>query len=318
VYRAAATPLAYTSPSPGSLTPDYKPSAETPSMKSLLRLAFAALLLALPTLPADAQDEPVVDYAPSTVNWTASYGEGVKQAREEGRPILLKFYANWCPHCEKMDEGTWQDEYIGELSQHFVPIRINGETGTVALKRYNLGNVPLTIVAEPHGVEVFRIEGQANARKIAAYLEAYLAHAEELAASFATLREDKNDPVTHFTLGRFYQGVGLTEKAGLRFQSAMKNAEGAVWLDACAAAVSALVQGGQYKKARKLVEKGLARAGDAPSPALLLAKGRVEAGLGKPSAARPWFERVVNEHAGSTEATAAERALSDLSSKTSS
>jgi Tfp pilus assembly protein PilF len=217
-----------------------------------------------------------------------------------------------------MDEGTWQDEYIGELSESFVPIRINGQTGTVALRRYNLGAVPLTIVAEPHGVEVFRIEGQANAATIAAYLQAYIAHADELATSFATLRDDKNDAASHLALGRFYQEVGLTEQAAVRFQAAMKAAEGEAWLEACAGAVTALVGEEQYKKARKLVQKGLARAEDAPPRALLLAKGLVEAGLGNASAARTWFERVSNEHAGSAEAVAAESALNESAGKTSS
>ena len=265
-----------------------------------------------------AKDSEAGTHAESTVDWTESYGKGVKQAQEEGKPILLKFYANWCPHCTKMDAGTWQDETIGKLSEFFVPIRINGETGTVALKRYNLGNVPITIVAEPHGVEVFRLEGQTNARKMAAFLETYLANAEELATCFATLREEKTDAASHLALGRFYQKVGLTEQAAARHLAAMKTAEGAVWLDACAGAVTALVAEGRSKKARKLVEEGLGRAGDAPPPALLLAKGRVEAGLGNAAAARPWFERVVNEHAGSAEARAAERALSKQSSKKSS
>ena len=120
----------------------------------------------------------------------------------------------------------------------------------------------------------------------------------------------------HFVgpFGRFYRKVGLHEKAGFRDQSAMKSAEGADWLDACAGAVEALVAEGQGKKARKLADKGLARAGDAPPPALLLARGRVEAALGKSSAAKPWFERVLNEHAGSTEAAAAAKALSEPSS----
>ena len=277
------------------------------------RLVSTALLLALFAVPLGARADEDVTYAPSTVNWTGSYGEGVQRAREEGRPILLKFYANWCPHCTKMDAGTWQDEYIGELSESFVPIRINGETGTVALKRYNLGAVPITIVAEPHGVEVFRIEGQADAQKIAAFLETYLANAQEVEASFATLREDKSDAAAHHALGRFYQRVGLNEQAAVRHQAAMKTAEGALWLDACAGAAAALVDGQQYKKARKLLEKGLDRAGAAPTPALLLAKGLVEAGLGDAAAARAWLERVVNEHAGTAEAEAAERALGELS-----
>lgn len=282
------------------------------------RLVLSPLLLILSALPAGAQAGDGVTYAESTVNWTESYGKGVTQAREEGKPILLKFYANWCPHCDKMDAGTWQDETIGELSEFFVPIRINGETGTVALKRYNLGNVPITIVAEPHGVEVLRIEGQADARKIGAYLEAYLANADELATAFATLREKKADAAAHLALGRFYQRVGLTEQAAARHLTAMNTAEGAAWLDACAGAVTALLAEGRSKKARKLVEEGLKRAGDAPPPALLLAKGRVEESLGETSAARPWFERVLVEHAGSAEAKAAERALNELPGKTSS
>lgn len=148
-----------------------------------------------------------------------------------------------------------------------MPIRINSKTGTVALQRYKLENVPLTIVAEPHGMEVFRLEGQANARKIAAFLEASLANAEEQETSFATLREAKTDAASHLALGRFYRRAGLTEQAATRHPAAMKTAEGAVWLDACAGAVTALVEDEQVKRARELLEQGLERAGEDPPPA---------------------------------------------------
>ena len=52
------------------------------------RLVLSPLLLVLLTVPVGAKGGEVVTYAESTVNWTESYGGGVKQARDEGSDLV--------------------------------------------------------------------------------------------------------------------------------------------------------------------------------------------------------------------------------------
>ena len=278
---------------------------------ALRRTIVAALLLALALAPAEAakkKPDLVDPNAKSTVAWTESYGGAVKQAEEEHRPLLFKFYASWCPHCAKMDATTWVDETVGELSKGFVAVKLNSETQAVAAKRYRIQGIPVTLIAEPGGEEVLRLEGEKSPKVIAAYLKTYQKHAATIEAAFGRLRENRKDAEGNLALGAFYLGVGLTDPAIDRYEEALDHAEGELWLRACAGAATAWLDV-DPERSQELVADGLTRAGDSPPAALLLAKAKVELEASGADAARPWFERVVNEHGDSEEARAARKAL---------
>ena len=92
----------------------------------------------------------------------------------------------------------------------------------------------------------------------------------------------------------------------------MKSSDGDTWLTACAGAGDSLVAAKDFKGAMKVLEKGMAKAGDSPSPALLLAMGKAQAGLGRTADARSSLERVISAYSGTSEAESAQKALSAL------
>lgn len=272
-------------------------------------LLLSALASGLAPRPAAAGEE--TDSA-AAIAWETAYAAAVKKAQADERPLLLKFYTGWCPHCVRMDRTTWKDDKVAKLAESFVAAKVNADVEKVPVKRYHLTGYPTVIVAEPSGEEVLRLEGYKNAEVIAAYLQAYRGKEKEIAAAHAALRQDRRDAEAHLTLGRFYRDVGLHDRAEGAFKSALKAAEGGAWLEATTGAGECLVEKGEFKAAAKLLEPALERAGAAPPAALLLAVGRARAGLGRTEDARGAWNRVIAAHDGTPEADRARSLLAAL------
>jgi thiol-disulfide isomerase/thioredoxin len=289
------------------------------SYQSLVTLAVLLLAINLSATAARASKAGATDKpkgggqaAAGGVAWGASYGEVAKQAREQRKPMLLRFYASWCPHCAHMAETTWADAQVGRQSAAFLPVQINSEVELAPAKRYDITGIPVTILAEPGGEPVFRLEGDKDAKVILALLAHYVKNQEVIERSFEALRANRSDAAALVALGGVHAAAGMNESAGDYYLKALKKAEGADWLNACAGAGAALVADQDYKRAQKLLQEGLARSGEAPSAALLLALGRADAGLRDAVSARTSLERVVKDHAGSKEAEAAAKELQAL------
>ncbi|MEM7246303.1 MAG: thioredoxin domain-containing protein [Acidobacteriota bacterium] len=277
------------------------------------RLAVVLVLGLSLALPALAKEDGKVDLnVKSTVDWGTSYAGAVKSAKADDKPLLFKFYTGWCPHCVRMDNSTWKDVKVGEISKAFTAAKVNADVEKVPVKRYSLVGYPTTIVAAPGGEEVFRLEGYKDAKTVGLYLKTYLKHADDVGAAFAKLRDDRNDADAHLALARFYRTVGKTKRAIARYEKAMKNATGDAWLEACVGSGACLAKKKEYKAASKQLKKALGQAGDSPSAELMLAMGQTEQGLGRNDAARGWYQKVVSGHAGTEEAKKAEKALGSL------
>jgi len=61
----------------------------------------------------------------ANIKWQ-SYEEGLKAAKEEGKPVCLIFYTSWCPHCTNYSK-VFSDEKIVEKAKSFVMIRLDSD-----------------------------------------------------------------------------------------------------------------------------------------------------------------------------------------------
>jgi thioredoxin-related protein len=54
--------------------------------------------------------------------------EGLKNAKELKKPVLIYFYTDWCIYCKKMDSEVFNDPEISEyMNENYISMRVNPE-----------------------------------------------------------------------------------------------------------------------------------------------------------------------------------------------
>lgn len=91
----------------------------------------------------------------------------VRNATAQGRPVLLKFTADWCSNCKVVDRRVYHDPEIADLieTRNVLPIKadttLHDYPATIALKEVygEAGNVPVTIVIKANGERADPLRG---------------------------------------------------------------------------------------------------------------------------------------------------------------
>jgi len=104
-------------------------------------------------LPAQAHS------AQGTIDWQPYDAGLVEKAVAQGRPVLLKFTADWCTNCKVVERRVYHDPEVAKLIEQKNALPIKADTtlidypATKDLKQVygEAGNVPVSIIILPDG-----------------------------------------------------------------------------------------------------------------------------------------------------------------------
>lgn len=117
----------------------------------------------------------VVTFAPSGhasgIAWR-DWNSGLREAGAANRPVLVDVYTDWCGWCKRMDQDVYSRPEVRDyLSQHFVLVRLNAESGAPAkylgegytlrslASRFRVSGYPTTIFLKPGGDHIANVPG---------------------------------------------------------------------------------------------------------------------------------------------------------------
>lgn len=91
------------------------------------------------------------------IRWAAYDEDLLAKAAQEGKPVIIDFYADWCIPCKWLDRNVFRDEEVAGLSEKFVMMRMDLTKKQAAqdmiLERYHVIGVPTIIFINKDGQE---------------------------------------------------------------------------------------------------------------------------------------------------------------------
>lgn len=98
-------------------------------------------------------------------------------ATQQGKPVMLDFYAEWCISCKEMELFTFADPQVQQLLSHFVLLRTdvtsNDEPDKILYKYFGIYGPPAILFFDSHGQEqrAYRVIGFMPAEQFRQHLQ---------------------------------------------------------------------------------------------------------------------------------------------------
>lgn len=91
----------------------------------------------------------------------------LQAALEGSLPVMIEFYATWCPHCQRMMPvvAELRDDFDGKAEI----FQIEGDDNSDMMEKFNVSSYPTFIVFK-HGKEVWRQSGEMPYSELASHL----------------------------------------------------------------------------------------------------------------------------------------------------
>ena len=134
-----------------------------PTIDRVMRaLAAGMLVVGVLMMPGVRHGGAAVEGGSSHLAWQAYEVSAVRSAVAAGGPVIVDFYADWCPPCRELDERTFAAPEVRAVLDGYARFKVDLTRSTEAnqalIAEYGVMGVP-TVVVISGGEEVFRIIG---------------------------------------------------------------------------------------------------------------------------------------------------------------
>ena len=134
-------------------------------------LSLWLVLLLVTGCFAGSEDNPS-----AKIQWVQDLSEGLRLARETGKPAMLYFTADWCAPCVELKKYVFSNKRVAEASTRLVNIYIDVDKNFDTLSVYKVRGIPAIFFLNPSGEIIERYSGD---RSVAGFVKQMTAIAEK-------------------------------------------------------------------------------------------------------------------------------------------
>lgn len=129
-----------------------------------------ALVETTPTVEPTATPEK----KPTAIVWQSSEARARALAKSRRLALVVFLFADWATPALQMDRVTWADPRLVERASSFIALRLDVSGADAQAQadadRFELRTMPSTLIFDPDGAEVGRLEGFATADDVVGVL----------------------------------------------------------------------------------------------------------------------------------------------------
>jgi thiol-disulfide isomerase/thioredoxin len=127
--------------------------------------------------------------------WHTSYTSALQAAREANKPLLVKFYADWCAPCRKLAASTLKSKTFRAQADQWVLVSVDVDKDAPLADRFGVQTIPDVRFLTADEKELGRISGYVSTKKFVAEMKKAREKAgtppgAEKAAAAGALRKD--------------------------------------------------------------------------------------------------------------------------------
>lgn len=96
-------------------------------------------------------DPDAVRESVATEGWRHDLGDALAEAKEEGKPVLVDFWATWCKNCLVMNKTTLQDPQVLDRLDAYIRVKVQAEDleNSEEARHYEVLGLPTFVVLHP-------------------------------------------------------------------------------------------------------------------------------------------------------------------------
>ncbi|MCZ6695295.1 MAG: thioredoxin family protein [Acidobacteria bacterium] len=96
----------------------------------------------------------------------------IARGRTEGRPLMVRFHAEWCLPCRTLEESVLTDADVRQALDAYLVLRVDADANPEAGAYYRINALPTLLILDDRGMERARFEGISATEHLAERLNA--------------------------------------------------------------------------------------------------------------------------------------------------
>jgi protein disulfide-isomerase len=92
------------------------------------------------------------------IPWRTDFTAAASEAKQQGKPMVVYFTADWCGPCRQMKSKTWSDAAVASALESYVPVKIDVDKNSEVALKYRVTSIPR--------VQIINADGQPGASRI--------------------------------------------------------------------------------------------------------------------------------------------------------